>query len=886
MLLKWSSLIILHGSSEITNSNLELSKLIEAQAFLSSATLAARDKKLSHKVDVLFTNVWSRVKNNIEEKYVVALIAAEASEGVVALAGLLTTYLIKSDKLDLVEKLKTNILNPFIKVCVSCKKKPDLYIIDTATPFLKRLTHDDFKNQLLPALQKAMLRNPEIIIQTVGHILSSLSLDLSRYTQDVGKGLFANLHSNDDLVRDEAADACRKLSLQCSDVSAVEGLLSSVFAVFNGSEGKLTVASHKISVLQGAGNLSYNSVGGSSVQNLVEFACKHFIGVLKTEVHEKTLCHALEMMSLWCKKLVNDIPNSIIEVFKLGMANKNSTPAIRSAYIKMLISIPVWHKNTESLVPILSQAITRAMQQSAQPPVVTEGLYAAYYLSKLITSEQVGKQDVLWSAISDQIFFSEKFLSTCADDTIYYLMLFCEQLITHHSFFEKLNEKILSGIHRATIVCITSPKFTIRSKCCSLLKKSLQKVNSYESVRSLLSEFNKFLESAKFKTDNDKENSKGDFNPEKFTCGISLADGLTAICSATFTHEQDAMNLIKDVIIPAHHPVIYKAAPNLWVKQAKRFYTPSNFLRKFSNEIKKMLVQNYKPSPSYENAVAQVAFLAPDTLLPTLVSHAKSKLDNIDIIKVTKDEYFTYLTPEGELYDKSVIPGNDENEILNAMNMKRESKVYSFKEQQEELQLRRELYEKKKKEGKIKEPKLTPKQEEAIKAQHAKENTIRQKLTEMNTTITNVVSMIKAAAQGNEFQLSFYFKDLLPSILRDLASPLAAPIMAELFISFHSVLLCDDPTLEQLIAHVTLRQFQPQCDLDPAWEQEELPKAVTRTLNLIHVLTVKNKQLFTAPAFCYAFHFIKKTLQTSKDDGKLYSHKNKFLNLVLNFNIT
>ena len=897
--MKWSALILLHGVNELNNlDNADLSKLIEAQALLSATALAARDTKLTKKVESLFTYEWKTVKNNIEEKYVDILISVEANEGVVALAGLLTTHLIASDKVDLIEKLKTSILNTFLKVCVSCKKKPDLYIIDAAKPFLKRISHDDFKNLLLPALQKAMLRNPEIIIETVGHILICLSLDLSRYTQDLSKGLFANLHSKDDLVRDEAADACKKLSLQCSDSSAVENLLSALFAIFHGSEGKLTVATHKISVLQGAGNLSFNAVSGSSVQKLAEIACGHFIEVLKTEIHEKTLCHSLEMMSLWCEKFANDLPKNVIDAFKQGMSSKNSTPAVRTAYIRLLFSVPSQpiSNHAGTLVPILTQAITRATQQSAQPPVVTEGLYAAYLLLKLVITGQVEneKQGVLWSVIDDQIFFTEKYLSTCNDDTIYHLMLFCEKLITE--FADKLNEKTLSGVHRAIVVCVTTPKFVTRSKCCPLLKKIVTAITTYEPVQSLLVEFNKFLESVKFKVENDKENAK-DENAEKAISGISLGDGLNAICSGTFVFEQHASILMKDALIPAHHPVIYKAVPNLWPKIVKHFNeTPANFLRKSGSEIKKLFVQNYKPTASYENALEQVSCLAPDVILPTLISHVTCKLDDPEITKVTKDEYFTYLTPEGELYDKSVLPGNDENDILNAMNMKRESKVYSFKEQQEELQLRRELYEKRKKEGKIKEPKLTPKQEEAIKAQVAKENAIRSKLTEMNKNITCVVSMINAAARGNGFHLSFYFKDLLPSLLRNLASPLAAPTMSELFVSFRTaVIISNDPTLDQLIAHVTLRQFQPQCDLEVSWEEEELSKSVKRTLNLVHSLTVKKKQLFCAPAFCYAFHFIKKTLLTCKDDGmtffnhskikKKYYEKNNLLRFVYIFQV-
>jgi hypothetical protein len=63
--------------------------------------------------------------------------------------------------------------------------------------------------------------------------------------------------------------------------------------------------------------------------------------------------------------------------------------------------------------------------------------------------------------------------------------------------------------------------------------------------------------------------------------------------------------------------------------------------------------------------------------------------------------------------------------------MKRESKVYSYKEQLEELQLRRELDEKRRKQGKLKEPQLTPKQKEGLRLQLQKESAVRARLTEV-----------------------------------------------------------------------------------------------------------------------------------------------------------
>lgn len=62
--------------------------------------------------------------------------------------------------------------------------------------------------------------------------------------------ILANLHSKDDLSRDEAAESLCLLTKKCSDPKALKDLLHHLFGVFHGSEGKLTVSTHKMSVLQ------------------------------------------------------------------------------------------------------------------------------------------------------------------------------------------------------------------------------------------------------------------------------------------------------------------------------------------------------------------------------------------------------------------------------------------------------------------------------------------------------------------------------------------------------------------------------------------------------------------------------------------------------------
>lgn len=130
----------------------------------------------------------------------------------------------------------------------------------------------------------------------------------------------ANLYSKDDQARNEAADACKRLAEQIKDPKAINDLLKKTFAVFHGSEGKLTVVDHKISVLQAAGNFSYNKVPDENLDEVLGNVSDCFIKILEVEVHEKTLCHALEMFALWGCKFEKEIPTKVVEAFKVSFS--------------------------------------------------------------------------------------------------------------------------------------------------------------------------------------------------------------------------------------------------------------------------------------------------------------------------------------------------------------------------------------------------------------------------------------------------------------------------------------------------------------------------------------------------------------------------------------
>lgn len=45
-----------------------------------------------------------------------------------------------------------------------------------------------------------------------------------------------------------------------------------------------------------------------------------------------------------------------------------------------------------------------------------------------------------------------------------------------------------------------------------------------------------------------------------------------------------------------------------------------------------------------------------------------------------------------------------------------------------------------------------------------------------------------------------------------------------------------------LVGHVTLRLLEPECELDKAWQQEDMDKASQRTILLLHNHTVPHRE--------------------------------------------
>lgn len=609
--------------------------------------------------------------------------------------------------------------------------------------------------------------------------------------------------------------------------------------------------------------------------------------MLDTEIHEKVLCHGLEMFSLWSAYLTGELPQKYLDVFKKGMESKAATQFVRVGYLQWLLAclenskLSTGADISQSLIKI----VEKAAQNVTQISLLTEAICAVCILLRTETPDGANKLQSFWSVVLDmtkQVFVSDKFITSAPSDTLSYVMLMSKiLLIEHHGKLKGPSEPL----YKAIIYSTNSSSKKVRNYCLPHVRDLVQSANGVDIARNLFLELTSYIQTSKVLVDGDSGSD------ENSTSGQSIAESIRALSSIKSGSSADSQIIALSSLIGCHHPCVVAHTASLWEQILSSLKLDAkSFISLNSKQIKASVIDNYKPVPIFENTVATLCKLSPEVIVPMVVDQVTLHLRNPEMSSVTDDEYFTFLTPDGELYDKSVIPNADD--IYKDLSQKRENKVYTYKEQLEEIQLRREIEEKKRKEGKWKPPQLTPKQQEAIKNQTDKENATKNRLKILNDNLLELVSLIHGAKNGNPRQLSLHFCELLTSILRVLKSPLAAIPLTKLYYDLRFACFFDG--LEELGEHLaisTLRLHEPHCDLDEKWTKNNLSEEIENVVQLFVSETSDDddagnddedassvqESLLTAPAFSYGFEFLKKAVFCRE-----LSKNEQFLLLIIN----
>ncbi|XP_037814626.1 eIF-2-alpha kinase activator GCN1 [Lucilia sericata] len=843
----WTIILNKYGDTESNVFRTELPRLVEYQSLLYQIVLSSLNERLINLANNVLIDI---LENEYFDKYMTVLIKKEPTSNVIVLMAVLISLKNEKYGVDAMCDYKNNLIDSFVKGIITAKTKPHSSCISACKVLLNNISKVDFEEKILPPMQRSMLRNPETILEAVGLIIRHVNLDFSPYALNLGKMLIQHLYSKDELSRYYSVESLKQLSMKTSDLPVIAELLKEIFSILNGAEGKITVAEYRISLIQGAGNLSFNAISPTLLSNILPLVLELFSKSLNTEVHEKVICFALEMFGLWTMKYADSSDKTVIEIFKKGVGLKTTTPNVRLSYLQWLLAC--FNKcnleNDSNLTTMLLKIFEKALQNPSQIPLVSEAVCATCLLLKTDGADNDTLNN-FWNIILDinkSIFFTERFINSAPTDTLCYIVLMAERILTQHFKSIKGN---FDTLVKAFVQAITSTSDKVRSYVNSLLPEIIVSENGIMFSKSIIVELGRKLKLLEVEFDTD----------EQFLLSKSIEETIRLLCDIKNITTVDAHYLALQLLILCHHPLVVSANPKLWKSILKKqlHLEICQLISLQSEKIKDIIIDNFEINKTYENAIATLSYISPDKFIPLLISKVTSYLSDPLLINVTDDEYFTFLTPEGELYDKSVIPNS--NDVYTTAGLKRENKVYSYKEQIEELQLRREIEEKKRKEGKLKPPQLTPKQKEVIKNQTEKELLIKMRLKDLNLKLNYAIKMIESSCIGNSKQCSVHFPVLLTLILEAMKSPLSAELLSQLYYQLRKIWF-EESDLGFKLAITTIRMQLPRCDLNKEWMNNDLNNLVHDTLHQLKEIIIEHNDTMTSPAFTYIFEFLKRAL--------------------------
>ncbi|CAH0604472.1 unnamed protein product [Chrysodeixis includens] len=869
--LRWSTVLV-DGTLRVTEENgVDYNSLVISQANLLAAIVAHGDNKKSDKAYSMLHTSWVSIGKEKLSKWMEVLLATPPDSGphVCVIFSVLCRHLKQIGDDASIDQHKAKMLESFTKSVISVKSRPNANYIKGCHDLLSQLSAGDVRDALLPALHKAMLRSPETIVQAVGEVFACLNIELDGLAVDIGKSLIGNLHSKDEWVRASALVALERLAARCSQPAAARALLAHAFAAYNGVGGKLTSSEDKIAVLMGVSTLCALPVQGEARQELFNEASTQLARVLDSESHERTLCVAMDTLQRWAAPHT-PMPEQILNIFKKNLAAKSTTQAVRTSYVSM-VSASVRRSGftpaqADALQPVLLKAVEKAAQQPLQHQVVGEGICAMLGLVVLDTARTLPARGAAWPALTHperHVLLHDRVLAAQPDDVLIQVVMLCRTVLEN---YPSVASEQNSPVYRALVLVLLSPIKAVRNAAISEVKELLAKEDKILLAKYLALKLNEVLEEGKVLCSKEKTPTADDKNTCEIT-GKIILDSIHAICAFRDYQEKDSHSLAVAILPSCHQPLVWALERRAWHKLVRYLrHDPRLLLQLYSNNLKNTYIAGFTPTETMSNVVSTLVATNAEVVAGSALQQALDTLQHDELLRITRDEYFTYLMPDGELYDKSAVPGNEDNK---EMNLKRESKAYSYKEQLEELQLRRELEEKKKREGKVKEVPLSAKQKEAIKAQLAKETAVRQRLNVWNQRVVIAVQLLAAVQRGSSAAIARGARRVVPALLAALRSPLAAPRLPHALALLRHALLPQHRPLADLIYRLTIRLHKPQCDLEPSWEDDELDGATIRTINLLHALTTANKTApdddnsphkanhLTAPGFCYAFPLLK-----------------------------
>jgi hypothetical protein len=125
-------------------------------------------------------------------------------------------------------------LDLYVKIILSSKDRPPKAATEAFKPLFVEIGHEDFKNTVMPSCIKMLKRNPEILLQSIGYLLETVRLDLSKYCMEFMPVVLNQARHSDEERRINALSIIGTISEKSSDPDALPSMVNAIKAILGG----------------------------------------------------------------------------------------------------------------------------------------------------------------------------------------------------------------------------------------------------------------------------------------------------------------------------------------------------------------------------------------------------------------------------------------------------------------------------------------------------------------------------------------------------------------------------------------------------------------------------------------------------------------------------
>ncbi|KAF9109015.1 translational activator of GCN4 [Mortierella sp. AM989] len=732
------------------------------------------------------------------------------------------------------------------------------------------VTLDVFKTDLLPTIERLVLRAPEIVFALLVHLVKALSFDPSPiFSSSLQDPLLNGLRSTSELVRTSSNALFKQLSQLCKEEEHVLKVVT---------EMTKQLTTGKISSPEQRG-IFYDCIGNTAATKSESVSAKALQGLITMsgkESNETAVTFGIDAIILHLQVLLasgKDIPE-IATAIKAGVAALGSSRAsLRKTWARGMGSL-IWNseyakesgKSVSSFLAPLATAynnIQKAPLTYKDGPL--EGYVAVSVAYRLAQDGDASARQLLKSALTlspkpSLVLFDKVYTKlTTAEEGVWFVHAL-ESLMAEKDINEEARLAIGTGfIYSAA----ASPYADARKEAFHALqrcaKSDPKKIGAV--IRESLFRWVSLIETPV--KDSTLALAASTIPTDPHISTYRLAEILSAITTYNEGADQTIMAEVAiELIVLSHHQAIASPSKKYdWMSMVQRArLDPGRLVSDYQDRIEQLVMDAaalestsplmYKAAMS---TISSLVFIAPSTMIPVFISHVEEDLDSKLLENIGVQEIDIWKHPEGELF-VDVLKG-----------MKKQGTDRSrpaFDEQKFNRDVKKALSKKAPSSSSAPAaPRLTKDEQASVDAQLAKESKIRKSVQNTYSHLMRGLAIINALIDGNSDELTTRLVELVRLLLNGVVKrggPLVGTVAVDTYLALGR---CASDRLDSIrvpLALATLRSLDVK-EVPENWLEESLEGLVSRVLYRLRFVT--EKQPLLPSSFAYCFPLIHNILQ-------------------------